>query len=278
MLAGREFVDDDTARTPASIVISRGVSREWFGAEPAMGRFVDWYVSNRVVPVEVVGVVEDVRNESPDRAPNPDVFVEYHRMLALQRQWGDSAHLQAETTIGFLSFAIRTTDDPQLAAHAIAGAVHAVDTYAGIDGMRPMEQLVSSAIARPRFYAIVFGVFAAVAAVLAAIGVYGVLAYAVAQRTQEIGIRMALGAQKGQVIALVLCNGALLAVVGVAVGLAGAAVASRLLQGMLFGITPLDLRTFIGVAVTFGLVAVAAAYLPARRATRVDPLVALRSE
>jgi putative ABC transport system permease protein len=121
-------------------------------------------------------------------------------------------------------------------------------------------------------------VFAVIAAILAAIGIYGVLAYAVVQRTREIGIRMALGAQRAQVLGLVLRKGATLTVAGIALGLAGAAAGTRLLQDLLFGVTPLDPTTFAAVSVLFGLVATLASYLPARRATTVDPMVALRSE
>src|SRR4029077_15470391 len=134
---------------------------------------------------------------------------------------------------------------------------------AGIDAMIPLEKLVASSVARPRFYAAVLGVFAGVAGILAAVGIYGVLAYAVVQRTREIGIRMALGAQRVQVLALVLRNGLILTATGIAVGLAGAATGARLLQGMLFGITPLDPQTFVAVSLLFGLVAMVASYLPA---------------
>ena len=127
-------------------------------------------------------------------------------------------------------------------------------------------------------YAVLLGLFASVASVLAAIGIYGVLAYAVMQRTQEIGIRMALGAQRGQVLALVLRKGLILTTIGVGVGLVGAAIGTRALDGMLFGITPLDAKTFLAVSLTFGLVAAFASYVPARRATKVDPVVALRGD
>jgi putative ABC transport system permease protein len=142
----------------------------------------------------------------------------------------------------------------------------------------PMEQLIAGSVARQRFYAVMLSVFASIAAILAAIGIYGVLAYGVAQRTREIGIRMALGAQRTQVLALVLRTGVTLSACGIALGLAGAAAAARILQGMLFGITPLDPATFVVVSLLFSLVAMVACYVPARRATAVDPMVALRSE
>ena len=152
------------------------------------------------------------------------------------------------------------------------------DPNAGIDAMLPMDGWWRAIVARQRFYAVMLGVFAGVAGMLAAIGIYGVLAYAVVQRTREIGIRMALGAQRAQVLALVLRHGLILTAIGIAAGLAGAAAGTRLLQGMLFGITPLDPLTFGAVSLLFGLVATVASYLPARRATTVDPMVALRSE
>jgi putative ABC transport system permease protein len=180
--------------------------------------------------------------------------------------------------IGFLSFATRIRGNPVSAAPRVAEIVRSVDSNAGIDAMIPMERLVASSVAGPRFYAVLLAVFAGVAGMLAAIGVYGVLAYAVMQRTREIGIRMALGAQRAEVLASVLRKGTLLAATGIVLGLAGAAAATQLLQSMLFGVTPLDPLTFGAVSLAFGCVAMLACYVPARRATRVDPMVALRSE
>jgi putative ABC transport system permease protein len=134
------------------------------------------------------------------------------------------------------------------------------------------------AVAPQRFYAVTLGVFAGVAAILAAVGIYGLLTYAVIQRTQEIGIRMAIGAQRGQVLALVLRRGLTLAALGIALGILASALSTRVLQGLLFGVTPLDSRTFLFVSLMFALIATFASYLPARRATRVDALVALRTE
>ena len=141
-----------------------------------------------------------------------------------------------------------------------------------------MSRLVAGSLARERFSAVMLGAFAGVAGVLAGIGICGVLAYLVVQRTSEIGIRMALGAQRAQVLAFVLRKGLILTTIGVAFGLVGAAACTRFLQGMLFGFTPLDPKTFMAVSLMFGLVATFASYVPARRATKVDPMVALRSE
>jgi ABC-type antimicrobial peptide transport system permease subunit len=160
----------------------------------------------------------------------------------------------------------------------VRSLVNRVDAAAGIDVMLPMEQLVASSLTRQRFYAILLGIFAAIAAVLGAVGIYGVLAYVVGQRKQEIGIRMALGAERGAVLGLILRRGLLLMTIGITLGLAGAAGLNRYLSAMLFDLTPLDPATYAAVAVLFGAVALAASYLPARRATQVDPVVALRCD
>ena len=141
-----------------------------------------------------------------------------------------------------------------------------------------VEQIVSNAMTVPRMYAILIGIFARVAMTLAAGGIYGVVAYAVTQRTREIGIRMALGARRGQVVTLVLAQSLALIAIGPIVGLGGAAAGTRYLEGLLFGLAPLDPSTFVYVAAAFAVVALLASYVPARRATRVDPLVAPRFE
>jgi putative ABC transport system permease protein len=279
LLDGRDFQAGDATASVVPIVITRTVARQFFGAASPVGQLLDWHVGNGPpYPVHVVGVIDDVRNTSPDRVANPEVFVEYRQLLALQQRWGDSTQRQEQMAIGFLSFAVRTRGNPAAAAPAVARIVRAVDSSVGIDAMIPMERLVASSVARPRFYAVLLGVFAAVAGMLAAIGIYGVLAYAVVERTQEIGIRMALGAQRSNVLALVLRKGTILTIVGIALGLAGAVAGTRLLQTMLFGVAPFDLPTFAAVSLMFGTVATLASYVPARRATRVDPMVALRSE
>jgi putative ABC transport system permease protein len=174
------------------------------------------------------------------------------------------------------SFVIRTTGDPRRYVPLVREAVQRLDPAIGVDSIEPADRLLAASVARQRFYATLLAVFAGVAGVLAAIGIYGVLAYSVVTRTQEIGVRMALGAERGQVMALVMRRGVSLAAIGITVGLIGAFAGARYLQSMLFGIEPRDPATFAGVAIMFAVVAAAAAYLPARRATRVDPMVALR--
>jgi putative ABC transport system permease protein len=278
--AGRSLAATDTANAPVAIVLNRTAARTMLGSANPVGQSVDWYAGAHgpVVPATIVGIAEDIRNTTPDREVFPEAYVDYRQLLAVQQKWGDTVQQQDTVSIGFLSFAIRTAGDPAAAIPSFTRAVRDADSNVGLESIMPMERLVASNVARQRFYAVMLSVFAAIAAILAAIGIYGVLAYAVAQRTREIGIRMALGAQRVQVLALVLRSGAVLTVAGIALGLAGAAAGARLLQGMLFGITPLDPQTFIAVSLLFGLVATIASYLPARRATHVDPMVALRSE
>lgn len=278
ILDGRELEAGDATSAMPAIVISRTVARRYFRGSP-VGQVVDWHIGKGPpTQVRVVGVVEDLRNQTPDREAAPEIFIDYRQLLASDRALYDSVARQDMSAIGLLSFAVRTRGEPASAIPAISQIVRSVDPNSGIDAIIPLERLVASSVARQRFYAVLLAVFAAVAGVLAAIGIYGVLAYAVVQRTQEIGVRLALGARRAQVLRLVLRKGLLLTAIGVSLGLAGAAAGTRVLQGLLFGITPLDPTTFVAVSVVFGLVAMVACYVPARRATKVDPMVALRAE
>jgi putative ABC transport system permease protein len=287
VLEGRDLSPADSAAARGAIVLNRSAAKMFFGAEcgghPSMGcrnspigQRMDWHVGKAQAQMTVVGVVEDIRQRSATDLLVPEIFFDYRQYLALID--ADAPQRQNEAAIGFLSFALRTSGAPAAAVPMVRETVTGVDANIGIDAIVPLARLEASSHARERFYAVLLAVFASVAAVLAAIGIYGVLAYSVVQRTQEIGIRMALGARRAQVLSLVIRQGLMLTALGVALGLAGAAAASRYLQGMLFGVTPLDASTFAAVAVAFSLVAVAASYLPARRATEVDPIVALRVE
>jgi len=279
VLDGREFTASDSATTPVVVVLNRSAARHYFGDARAIGQSLEWqYGPMETRQVTVVGVVEDLRQTSPTDDVAPEVFVEYRQFLPVLTQWKQTEQKQNELAVGFLSFALRTGGDPVAATSDVRRAVNAVDPNIGIDVIAPMTNLVSNTVARQRFYAVMLGTFAAIAAVLAIIGIYGVLAYAVVQRTREIGIRLSLGAQQTQVLGLVLRKGLVLTTIGIVLGLMGATAGSRLLQSMLFGVTPLDVQTFAAVSVAFGFVAMIGCYLPARRATKVDPIVALRQE
>ena len=175
-------------------------------------------------------------------------------------------------------YTLRTTGDASQAVNAVRTVVRQLDPNATLDHVATMEEIVSNSIVRPRMYAVLVAIFSAVAVALASIGLYGVMSYSVAQRRREIGIRIALGAQRGQVMGMVLRCSTVLAAIGIAIGLAGAAGVTRFLQGMLFGVTPFDPPTFALVAALFASIALVASYVPARRATSVDPLEALRCE
>jgi len=278
LLEGRDLSPADSATAPPVIAMNRSAAQRLFGASGAAGQIVDWHVGKNQAQMTVAGVFADLRQESATDVLVPEIFVDYRQWLHLQARWGDPPQRQNEWVIGFLSFALRTVGDPSSAVPTVREVISGVDPNIGVDAIVPMTRLEASSFARERFYAVVLGVFAGVAGLLAAIGIHGVLSYTVVQRTNEIGVRMALGAQRGQVLGLMMRKGLGLAGVGVFVGLVCAAAGARSLQSMLFDIAPLDATTFVAVAITFALVAAAASYLPARRATKVDPVVALRAE
>lgn len=278
LVAGRWFEATDDAAAPPVVIVNRTVMRRLFNNENPVGRLVHIDGRMEFPPQQIIGVVEDMRQSRLDVEPTPQMFLDYRQVLALTQARKMPTATQERLAFGFLSFFVRTNRDPATLMPAVRSLVNRVDSAAGIDVMLPMEQLVASSLTRQRFYAILLGLFAALAAVLGAIGIYGVLAYAVSQRTQEIGIRMALGAERRAVLRMVLHRGIMLMTIGIVVGLAGAAGLTRYLSGMLYDLTPLDPATYAVVAILFAAVALVASYLPARRATQVDPVAALRCE
>jgi putative ABC transport system permease protein len=276
LLAGRDLDSARNSMAQPSIVINRSAEIELFGKDSGVGQIVTWHLDKTQIPVQVAGVAEDVRNESLEHEPVPEIFLDYRHLWNVTQRIGDPLPWQNQTALGVLSFAIRTRSAPETAIPDIVQIVRAVDANAGIDAIVPVRRLVSSSVTRQRFYAVMLAALACVAAILACIGVCGVLAYTVTLRTHEIGIRMALGAHRREVLTLVLRKGLMLTAAGIFFGLVAAAAGTRVLGGMLFGSTPLDPMTFVLVSLSFGVVALAASYVPARHATRVDPLVALR--
>lgn len=281
VLDGRGFEPRDSENAPPVAIVNRTIAHRFFGDKSPVGQTLQWHgggVNGQPLQVEVIGVVEDIRQGSVDKPAYGEVFMNYRQIISVYQRRGANAQTVEHFAFGFLSFGLRTAGDPAAAIPSVRQIITGVDANAGIDAIVPMDRLVSNSVARQRFYAVMLGTFAGVAGLLAAIGIYGVLAYIVVQRTQEIGVRMALGAERRQVMTLILRRGLTLAIIGIALGVAGATGAAQYLQSMLFGVEARDPQTFVAIALAFALVALIASYLPARRATRVDPMVALRVE
>jgi putative ABC transport system permease protein len=282
VIAGRGFGENDGAGRPRVLLINEALARRDFPGENPVGELV--YVGRDSTPWEVIGVVRDVRQFRQDQEARPQLFADF-------RQWPESdrvlftflgpyyaLRIDPSARSGSPRAGSRGDGDAGLVIAQSRAAARQLDGQAGLFNVAGMEQLVANRISRPRMYAVLIGIFAAVAVALAVIGIYGVLAHAVVQRTREIGIRMALGARRSEVMRLVLRQSLLWTAAGIALGLVGAAALTRYLDRMLFGLTPLDPATFVAVSALFALIAAVASYLPARRATKVDPIVALRCD
>jgi predicted permease len=265
VVAGRSFNEGDRAGRVGAILINEAMARTSFrgmnpiGVQLGGARGTRW---------EIVGIVRDVRQFAFDRAPDPQLFLDARQSLGLGLP---------VFPVG-VYFLVRTPGDPMTAAPLVSRVARGLNRDAGIYNVVSMEDVVANKLSRPRLYAVLLGIFAIVAVALAAIGLYGVMAYSVARRTGEIGVRVALGAERRQVMALVLRETLMLTVIGTTIGLAGAASVTRYLEALLFGVTPVDPATFVAVSGLFVVVAAVATYVPTRRALRIDPVVALRAE
>jgi len=258
IVEGRGFSDGEAGRHEA--LVTRAFATSSFFDGPALGS----QISSGREQWEIVGILEDLNQFSLRQRPNPEMFI--------------VDFLPPPPGLGGAYFAVRTSIDPAALSASVRSIVRQLDPNATVDNVATMDQIVANAMSQPLLYAVLVALFAAVAVALAAIGIYGVLGFIVTHRTREIGIRVALGARPGQVMTLILRQTALVTVVGVIAGVIGAASFSRYLEGLLFGVTPLDTPTFAAVIVLFVAVAALASFVPARRATRIEPQVALRSE
>jgi putative ABC transport system permease protein len=260
LVAGRVFSDQDTDQTTKVLIVNESMARRlWPGESPLGKRITIW--RDEKFPREIVGVVGDTK-ASLDTEAEPQMYVPY----AQDSGWSG------------MSLVIRTSGDPLNTAAAARSEIRALDKGIPVFNVKTMNDVLATSVAPQRMSMLLLTAFAGVALLLAMIGIYGVTAYYVTQRTQEIGIRIALGAQVGDVMKLVLKNGMALAIVGVALGLAGAFAVTRLMSSLLFGVKPTDTLTFVTVSVCLLVTALLASYIPARRATKVDPLTALRYE
>jgi predicted permease len=264
-IEGRTFEPaDDGDSAQRVVVINQALARRFWQGSP-IGRRVNPGFADPKVWSTIVGIVEDTKNAGLDKPAAPELYLQANQVAP----FGLSTNM---------NFVVRTESDPQALAGSIRGAVREVDPSLPVYGLRPMSEVVTRSMVQPRFLSLLLATFAGIALFLAAIGIYGVMAYAVAQRTQEIGVRMALGAQRLHVLRLVFGQGFVLLAIGTAIGLGGAFALTRLMHSLLFEITPTDPLTYSAVVVLLAVVALFACYIPARRATRVDPLVALRYE
>jgi putative ABC transport system permease protein len=261
--AGRAFTDADRAGAPGVLVINQAMARRYFrGVDPIGRRLQTGGYDPRNPWLTVVGVVDDVKYQGLHAETEPTIYVPFAQHL-----WWRS-----------MDVAVRAQGDPLAIAAAVQDRIRSVDADIPIWKVRTMEQVMSESLARPRVYTVLLGVFGAVALILAAIGVYGVMAYTVRTRTREIGIRMALGARVGDVLRMVIAGGMKLAAIGGAIGLLGSVALNRLLEGLLFGVSPLDPTTLVGTGALLAAVMLLACAIPARRVARTDPSLSLRHE
>jgi putative ABC transport system permease protein len=260
LVSGRPFDRRDRFSAPSVIMVNQEFVKRFLSGRNPIGQKLNvcWTVKN---PAEIVGVIADARQKELHQAPEPTIFVN---------------NLQAP--MYFAQLAVRTAGDPARMARAIEAAIHRVDPDQPVTHLQTMDQVFSDSVAQPRLQLVLLLVFGGLAGLLAAVGIYGVVAYSVARRTREIGIRVALGAQRADVARMVLREGAVLAAAGIGIGLAGALALTRVLRTLLFETTPNDPATLTCVAAAVLLLVLLATLIPAHRATRVNPITALRYE
>jgi len=257
LLKGRVFTDQDVQDVQSVVIINQSMARSVFGNEDAIGKRL--FVGSAKNASEIIGIVGDVRHSSLGQQPNPEMYVSY-----------------LQTPRPVYTLVVRTSLEPTSMVSSVRNEVWAIDKDQPVTSVKTMGQMRSESMASLRFNTIALSIFAGIGLCLAVVGIYGVMAYSVGQRTHEIGIRMALGAQPGSVMKMVLRQGMSLVLIGVVIGLAASFALTRIMATLLFGVTPTDPLTFALIAVSLTLVALVANYIPARRATKVDPLVALR--
>ncbi|HEU0178331.1 MAG TPA: ABC transporter permease [Blastocatellia bacterium] len=264
LLAGRAFTERDDAHSAGVVIVNETFAKRYFPNESSIGKHVKPGIALEGEPVwrEIVGVVKDVKHrQSLGRDYEPEYYLPH-----------------AQMPINSMNLIVRTTNDPRSLARSLQREVQSLDRDIPVYRIKTLEQYLGVAVAQPKFNALLLSLFAGLALLLTAIGLYGVMAYSVIQRAQEIGIRVALGAQTGDVLRMVLRHGLKLTALGLSIGLAAAYALTRYMRSQLFGVKAADPLTFAGVALLLVAVALMACWIPARRATKVDPLVALRSE
>jgi putative ABC transport system permease protein len=260
---GRTFTEHDRANQPGVIIINEAMARRSWPEEDPIGKRIIVYIAGREFPVTIVGVVADSRQINLEQAAAPEMNFPMAQMAMILRR---------------INLVVRTNTEPTSLLSAIRGEVGKLDPQLPLYNIITMSAAVSDTVGVRRFAMAVLGLFAAVALLLALSGIYGVIAHAVAQRTHEIGIRMALGAAREDVLRMILGEGGRLALSGVVIGIGASFLLTQWLRALLYGVSATDPVTFVAVALLLLLTAMFACWIPARRASRVDPMIALRSE
>jgi putative ABC transport system permease protein len=264
VLEGRAFEERDDASRPLVALINKAVADDNFAGENPVGKRIGFGATNRdgqPVWFEIVGVVGNVRSLELREAPQAEVYLS-----------------SRQDSFPEMSFVLRTRIEPEALAAPVREAVQDVDRAQPVTDIRTMENIVSASVTQPRFNLTLLGIFGLIALVLSAAGIYGVTSYTVNQRTHEVGIRMAVGAQERDVLRLMLIQGMKPALIGLVIGLSAALGLTRLMKSLLFGVSATDPLTFAALAILLLSVALMACYFPARRAMKVDPMIALRYE
>ncbi|HVQ37699.1 MAG TPA: ABC transporter permease [Pyrinomonadaceae bacterium] len=257
---GRLFTAQDDAKSTRVVLVNEAFASKFLPGQDPIGQRLN-FGGGEDQTTEIVGIVADVKNNDFDEAPDPTAYFPYLQNVRFT-----------------MNLVIRGAQDPTLLASAVRSEVQALDPNLPVSNIKTVGEMINERISPKRLMSYILAVFGLIALLLASVGIYGVMSYAVSQRTQEIGVRMALGAQAGDVLKLVVKNGMTMALIGVGIGLVGAFGLTRLLANLLFKVTPTDLLTFSLVTAALIVVALVACFVPARRATKVDPLVALRYE
>jgi putative ABC transport system permease protein len=263
LVQGREFTARDERNAAQVVIVNQALARKFFPNEDPIGKHIKPGVSDTGEDKmrEIVGVVGDVKHHALWEASDPEVYVPYEQVA-----------------IGQMNVIVRSEVDPASLLPAMREQVKSLDAELPVYDPQTMEDYISASVASKKFISILCGVFAASGLLLAIVGLFGVMSYTVSQRTHELGVRAAVGAEKKDILRLILNHGMAITLAGIVIGLIGTLAVTRVLKSELFGVTATDPLTFVGVGLLLTLVALAACYLPARRAARVDPIVALRYE
>jgi putative ABC transport system permease protein len=260
LLSGRDIAETDRADAPPVVIISESAAKRYFAGDDPLGKRVR--IGGESAPLlTIIGVASDIRERTLEAQPHAEAYVP-----------------DQQSPFGFMGIAVRTKGDPANVFGSVRGAVESVDRQLSVGSVHTMNELMSESLTRERSISLLAGFFGLAALLLASVGIYGVISYTVTQRTREIGIRVALGAKRGDVLRLIVNHGMGLALAGVAIGLLVSFVLTRALSSLLYDVSATDPLTFAGVALMLIFIALVACLIPALRATRVDPMIALRDQ